>query len=1371
MFKRILLSVLLSVSLVSFPTVSFAADTPPDSETVAGISYSRTTARLFGVASGDDISEYGFQFGLDQGYGSTVNSSAQLPEGLTYLFETQIGSDSQGSDPGEMTYPSGVAFDSQDNIFISDSTGSRVQKFDSDRNFILQFGSLGAENGQFIYPGSLAIDAQDNVYVADTGNYRVQKFDNNGQHVATFPSPGQGVYGFLLDIDGNMYISDSYISKLDPQGNLISTIGQSEYGSQFGALRSIDFGPDGILYGSATNGSQVAKFSTSGTLLEVLDLTSHGRQSVGYDSPIQVTDDGLLLVADKVRDVIEVYTTEGDYISTVVDEEWGYIQNLTLDSNGKLYVPGSSNVRIYSQFDEPGSYGLTATNLNCGTTYHYRSYSVNDAGTTYGQDQTFITEGCAQGPHNIVATPTGRTVGLTWDDAVVPSSHERYLVDYKQHGTSDWNEKIVEASQDNPSEAYLYGLLPEVGYDLRVATVFNESNREDTTAWSDVIEFTTASVNTYSVSSCRDLQAIGIDPITRDVGDPEGRYVLTQDVDCSESESYDWAGLTINDEATLVEGFFPILYPETLNQPTSGFLGELDGGGYMVSSVSQQAYIYGGVFQTLRGAYIHDISFNNLSIEVGIAFGSLGGLASEALGDVRIHDVHINGDVSLSSHEVEPLANYSSPDDVIVGPNGNIFLISGNAREILEIAETGTLVNSFGSYGSGDGQFIFPTDIAFDSQGNIYVVDISRNDVQKFSAQGEFIGKFGSQGNGEGQFDAADAVAVDAQGNIYVGDSGSNTRPVQKFDSNFDFVSSIAPRGQYSGGLNQVYDVYIDSSNDLYVADSINHVQRFVNDVYDPTFSLTGTPSPLEPDTALSRDGDGNFYAGSAIAMGVMKYSPQGEYITNIGPVGLMANYSKFAAVADSQGNVYRDTPSGGRIAKFDVDGNFVGYLGGQSINSGALNLGGVIGSSQGDNLDTSVDIVSTTTDISVSFTGEAGRINSISAGGIIGIGTGNITSSRATGSVNLDVIPSSIVGGLAGYFMGEIIDSHAANDVVVAGDSDSATYLGGLVGYAFSRGIDEQNFQIHSPHIERSYAWGSITVTGAVSPQSAIGGIAGFLLGGTLVDVFSVESISVPDQEYSIPVAGLIGGIMAEPVDVSNNAFDVTRANTAVCYGMAYSPTLGPIDAESLDCNRENEDGSDPNHFVNTDSVSPLSDWNFTDTWTTEVDQLPLLVGVDVPTGDNSDIPDDGGGGGDNDGDSEQGMNDNQNSGIPTPTTVPTHIGDSSSPNTDSTPRGEGLTSSGGSETGPAQSTPGTAQEDSKKPIPEISRVRDQEESAMANLTRDGSGSQGWLVMGRYSLTGSNALDMVMLAFLIGSVGYCVHLLSKNRREDSVIR
>jgi hypothetical protein len=84
--------------------------------------------------------------------------------------------------------PTDVAWDANDNIFISDGyRNSRVAKFDKNGNWVKGWGVRGTggahanENpGAFNTPHNIAVDRQNNVYVADRNNRRIQVFDADG---------------------------------------------------------------------------------------------------------------------------------------------------------------------------------------------------------------------------------------------------------------------------------------------------------------------------------------------------------------------------------------------------------------------------------------------------------------------------------------------------------------------------------------------------------------------------------------------------------------------------------------------------------------------------------------------------------------------------------------------------------------------------------------------------------------------------------------------------------------------------------------------------------------------------------------------------------------------------------------------------------------------------------------------------------------------------------------------------------------------------------------------------------------------------------------------------------------------------------------
>jgi hypothetical protein len=85
-----------------------------------------------------------------------------------------------------------------------------------------------------------------------------------------------------------------------------------------------------------------------------------------------------------------------------------------------------------------------------------------------------------------------------------------------------------------------------------------------------------------------------------------------------------------------------------------------------------------------------------------------------------------------------------------------------------------------------DGYFNQPTDVAWDAQGNAYFSDGYVNSrVAKVSNRGEWLMSWGSFGTGPGQFDTPHGVAVAPSGEVYVADRGN--RRIQVFDQSGKF--------------------------------------------------------------------------------------------------------------------------------------------------------------------------------------------------------------------------------------------------------------------------------------------------------------------------------------------------------------------------------------------------------------------------------------------------------------------------------------------------------------------------------------------------------------------------------------------------------
>jgi DNA-binding beta-propeller fold protein YncE len=85
-----------------------------------------------------------------------------------------------GAGAGYIAQPKGLAINSNERIYMAESLTNRIQIFDMQDNFLLDFGNEGSAPGQFLFPAGLAVRGS-RLYVADSGNHRVQVFEYYGE--------------------------------------------------------------------------------------------------------------------------------------------------------------------------------------------------------------------------------------------------------------------------------------------------------------------------------------------------------------------------------------------------------------------------------------------------------------------------------------------------------------------------------------------------------------------------------------------------------------------------------------------------------------------------------------------------------------------------------------------------------------------------------------------------------------------------------------------------------------------------------------------------------------------------------------------------------------------------------------------------------------------------------------------------------------------------------------------------------------------------------------------------------------------------------------------------------------------------------------
>jgi streptogramin lyase len=73
---------------------------------------------------------------------------------------------------------------------------------------------------------------------------------------------------------------------------------------------------------------------------------------------------------------------------------------------------------------------------------------------------------------------------------------------------------------------------------------------------------------------------------------------------------------------------------------------------------------------------------------------------------------------------------------IAVGPDGQVYVSDGENHRVQVFTPDGRFLRTFGSLGSGPGQFTIPFDLAADAQGNVYVIDDGAQRITRFDARG-----------------------------------------------------------------------------------------------------------------------------------------------------------------------------------------------------------------------------------------------------------------------------------------------------------------------------------------------------------------------------------------------------------------------------------------------------------------------------------------------------------------------------------------------------------------------------------------------------------------------------------------------------------
>lgn len=244
-------------------------------------------------------------------------------------------------------------------------------------------------------------------------------FDNDVQTLAVLSNDKIVVGGLIENFNGT---SIHFFTGLNSDGTLDTTF-NTNLGTGFGNfVETIAIQSDNkiIVGGSFTtiNGvtsNRIARLSSVG-IPDTTFTTSTGTGFGGTTRTIAIQSDGKIIVGGSFATINGVTTgslarLDGDvFAPTVTTGSSSSITTTTATLAGNITNTGNEDNTVRGvEYGTTISYGATSsasgtfstgayttdiTGLTCGTTYHYRAYSTNTAGTGTGSDDTFTTSTC-----------------------------------------------------------------------------------------------------------------------------------------------------------------------------------------------------------------------------------------------------------------------------------------------------------------------------------------------------------------------------------------------------------------------------------------------------------------------------------------------------------------------------------------------------------------------------------------------------------------------------------------------------------------------------------------------------------------------------------------------------------------------------------------------------------------------------------------------------------------------------------------------------------------------------------------------------------------------------------------------------------------
>lgn len=321
------------------------------------------TQAAFSDPFGIVIAEDGTIYVADAGESNRIRKITK--EGIVSTFAGGNEGFADGSGAAaSFNTPSGVAIDSDGNLYVADTGNNRIRKVtpQGEVSTIAGDGTAGYADGpaaqaRFNGPIGVAVDTVGNVFVADTYNDRVRKISPDGQ-VSTVAGSGVPGYadgdrnsslfdtpcGIIALTDGSLIVADTgndRLRKLSQDGN-VSTLSVLVNGEDLSSPVGLALTHDNFLYVTELDRSRVIQVAPNGAVHVLAGRGSgfaDGSDSARFNQPagiavvqrtgeLYVTDEGNYLI----RKLDQVTTTDQTAVAAAATTQLEPLPRLTSET-------------------------------------------------------------------------------------------------------------------------------------------------------------------------------------------------------------------------------------------------------------------------------------------------------------------------------------------------------------------------------------------------------------------------------------------------------------------------------------------------------------------------------------------------------------------------------------------------------------------------------------------------------------------------------------------------------------------------------------------------------------------------------------------------------------------------------------------------------------------------------------------------------------------------------------------------------------------------------------------------------------------------------------------------------------------------------